>query len=76
LYNFGGKQKDREKENRKIATMIQAALDAEDHVKYDSNGGLSTEPLPIVIAGGGCVGLFLALLISQSDIPNKVIVRF
>ncbi|KAF2204724.1 FAD/NAD(P)-binding domain-containing protein [Delitschia confertaspora ATCC 74209] len=32
------------------------------------------EPLPIVIAGGGCVGLFLALLLCQSDIPNPIIV--
>ncbi|EUC46929.1 hypothetical protein COCMIDRAFT_25128 [Bipolaris oryzae ATCC 44560] len=37
------------------------------------NGKISKK-LPIVIAGGGCVGLFLALLLAQSDIPNKVIV--
>jgi len=30
--------------------------------------------LPIVIAGGGCVGLFLALLLAQSSIPNRIIV--
>ena len=43
-----------------------------------SSGDVSTrsELLPIVIAGGGCVGLFLALLLCQSDIPNKAIVRF
>jgi hypothetical protein len=36
----------------------------------------STSVKPIVIAGGGCVGLFLALLLCQSDIPNKVIVSW
>lgn len=35
----------------------------------------SSRPLPVVIAGGGCVGLFLALLLAQSDILNHVIVR-
>ncbi|KAH3938693.1 hypothetical protein HBH98_186220 [Parastagonospora nodorum] len=30
--------------------------------------------LPIVIAGGGCVGLFLALLLANSTIPNNIIV--
>lgn len=41
-----------------------------------STNGASTQPLPIVIAGGGCVGLFLALLLSISNpsIPNKIIV--
>jgi 2-polyprenyl-6-methoxyphenol hydroxylase-like FAD-dependent oxidoreductase len=35
----------------------------------------NTQPaLPIVIAGGGCVGLFLALLLAQSTIPYKIIV--
>ncbi|KAH6639785.1 monooxygenase [Boeremia exigua] len=34
----------------------------------------SYEQLPIVISGGGCVGLFLALLLAQSPIPNRVIV--
>jgi len=34
----------------------------------------TTQALPVVIAGGGCVGLFLALLLAQSHIPNKVIV--
>jgi 2-polyprenyl-6-methoxyphenol hydroxylase-like FAD-dependent oxidoreductase len=37
-----------------------------------SNGTIP--PLPILIAGGGCVGLFLALLLSQSAIPNPIIV--
>ena len=36
--------------------------------------GDDARSLPIVIAGGGCVGLFLALLLAQSDIPNKVVV--
>jgi len=36
-----------------------------------SNG---TGTLPIVIAGGGCVGLFLALLLTNSTITNKIIV--
>ncbi|KAI4642567.1 uncharacterized protein J4E79_011449 [Alternaria viburni] len=36
--------------------------------------GDNAKPLPIVIAGGGCVGLFLALLLAQSEIPNKVVV--
>ncbi|KAH7084684.1 monooxygenase [Paraphoma chrysanthemicola] len=33
-------------------------------------------PLPIVIAGGGCVGLFLALLLSHTSppLPNPIIV--
>ncbi|KAH7357609.1 hypothetical protein BKA66DRAFT_515258 [Pyrenochaeta sp. MPI-SDFR-AT-0127] len=41
-----------------------------------TTNGSSAQPLPIVIAGGGCVGLFLALLLSTSkpSIPNKVIV--
>lgn len=30
--------------------------------------------LPIVIAGGGCVGLFVAHLLTQSSIPNRIIV--
>ncbi|RMZ66225.1 para-nitrophenol 4-monooxygenase [Pyrenophora seminiperda CCB06] len=34
----------------------------------------TTQPLPVVIAGGGCVGLFLALLLAQSNIPNHIIV--
>ncbi|ORY09138.1 hypothetical protein BCR34DRAFT_665692 [Clohesyomyces aquaticus] len=33
-----------------------------------------SSPLPIVIAGGGCVGLFLALLLTQSAIPNPILV--
>jgi 2-polyprenyl-6-methoxyphenol hydroxylase-like FAD-dependent oxidoreductase len=36
--------------------------------------GNTMSTLPIVIAGGGCVGLFLALLLAQSEIPNKIIV--
>ncbi|KAF3052441.1 hypothetical protein E8E11_008398 [Didymella keratinophila] len=40
---------------------------------------ISKEPnnhndLPIVIAGGGCVGLFLALLLTHSSLPNQIIV--
>ena len=38
------------------------------------HNGADPSPLPIVIAGGGCVGLFLALLLVQSNIPNRVIV--
>jgi hypothetical protein len=36
--------------------------------------GTSPSALPIVVAGGGCVGLFLALLLTQSSIPNRIIV--
>ncbi|KAJ4994213.1 FAD binding domain-containing protein [Stagonosporopsis vannaccii] len=32
------------------------------------------EHLPIVIAGGGCVGLFLALLLAHSTTPTRVLV--
>ncbi|CAI6338735.1 unnamed protein product [Periconia digitata] len=39
-----------------------------------TNGEDTSTPPPIVIAGGGCVGLFLALLLTQSEIPNPVIV--
>lgn len=39
-----------------------------------SDGILNDEPLPIVIAGGGCVGLFLALLLAHTPIPNRIIV--
>lgn len=34
----------------------------------------SSPTLPIVISGGGCVGLFLALLLANSSISNKIIV--
>ncbi|KAF2184471.1 FAD/NAD(P)-binding domain-containing protein [Zopfia rhizophila CBS 207.26] len=34
----------------------------------------TTQSLPIVVVGGGCVGLFLALLLTQSTIPNSIIV--
>ncbi|KAF2127227.1 FAD/NAD(P)-binding domain-containing protein [Dothidotthia symphoricarpi CBS 119687] len=34
----------------------------------------SPSPRPIVIAGGGCVGLFLALLLTHSPIHNPIIV--
>jgi len=40
----------------------------------NGTNGTNAKPLPIVIAGGGCVGLFLALLLAQSEIPNKVVV--
>lgn len=36
--------------------------------------GSSEEHLPIVISGGGCVGLFLALLLAHSSTPNRIIV--
>jgi 2-polyprenyl-6-methoxyphenol hydroxylase-like FAD-dependent oxidoreductase len=36
--------------------------------------GPSDEHQPIVISGGGCVGLFLALLLAHSSIPNRIIV--
>ena len=32
------------------------------------------KPLPIVVAGAGCVGLFLAHLLARSPIPNRIIV--
>ncbi|KZM25114.1 oxidoreductase [Ascochyta rabiei] len=32
------------------------------------------ENLPIVISGGGCVGLFLALLLAHTSIPNRILV--
>lgn len=32
------------------------------------------EHLPIVISGGGCVGLFLALLLAHTSIPNPILV--
>jgi 2-polyprenyl-6-methoxyphenol hydroxylase-like FAD-dependent oxidoreductase len=35
---------------------------------------LDNADLPVVIAGGGCVGLFLALLLAQSDIKHRVVV--
>ncbi|KAF2441782.1 FAD/NAD(P)-binding domain-containing protein [Karstenula rhodostoma CBS 690.94] len=38
------------------------------------HNGASPSALPIVVAGGGCVGLFLALLLTQSNIPNRIIV--
>ena len=41
---------------------------------YSNTNVNTTTTLPIVIAGGGCVGLFLALLLAQSDIPNKIII--
>lgn len=41
-----------------------------ENISY-TNG---TKPLPVVIAGGGCVGLFLALLLAHSSIPNRIIV--
>ncbi|KAF2833781.1 FAD/NAD(P)-binding domain-containing protein [Ophiobolus disseminans] len=34
----------------------------------------SPSPLPLIIAGGGCVGLFLALLLTHSPIPHPIIV--
>ncbi|KAF9693461.1 hypothetical protein EKO04_008445 [Ascochyta lentis] len=34
----------------------------------------NNEPLPIVISGGGCVGLFLALLLAHASIPNHILV--
>lgn len=40
-------------------------------ISKDSN---TTNDLPIVIAGGGCVGLFLALLLTHSSLPNQIIV--
>lgn len=35
---------------------------------------LKDESLPIVIAGGGCVGLLLALLLAHTSIPNHILV--
>ncbi|KAF2732427.1 monooxygenase [Polyplosphaeria fusca] len=39
-----------------------------------ATNGHQNENLPIVVAGGGCVGVFLGLLLCQSDIKNEVIV--
>ncbi|KAF3039136.1 hypothetical protein E8E12_002153 [Didymella heteroderae] len=39
-----------------------------------SKESTGNETLPIVIAGGGCVGLFLALLLTHSSLPNLIIV--
>ncbi|KAF2018067.1 monooxygenase [Aaosphaeria arxii CBS 175.79] len=41
---------------------------------HSFNGGAPHKPPPIIIAGGGCVGPFLAFLLSKSAIPNPVIV--
>ncbi|KAF1964962.1 FAD/NAD(P)-binding domain-containing protein [Bimuria novae-zelandiae CBS 107.79] len=41
---------------------------------HTCHNGNTPPPLPIVLAGGGCVGLFLALLLAQSPIPNRIIV--
>jgi 2-polyprenyl-6-methoxyphenol hydroxylase-like FAD-dependent oxidoreductase len=41
---------------------------------HTNNNHISTGTFPIVISGGGCVGLFLALLLANSSIPNKIIV--
>ncbi|KAF2002620.1 monooxygenase [Amniculicola lignicola CBS 123094] len=49
-----------------------ATMNRDENANANGNGGET--PLPIIIAGGGCVGLFLALLLCQSEIPNKVIV--
>jgi 2-polyprenyl-6-methoxyphenol hydroxylase-like FAD-dependent oxidoreductase len=38
------------------------------------NATTSFEHLPILISGGGCVGLFLALSLALSSIPNKIFV--
>ncbi|KAF1839170.1 monooxygenase [Decorospora gaudefroyi] len=41
----------------------------------NNNNNNNTSPsLPIIIAGGGCVGLFLALLLSHSPIRNPIII--
>ena len=39
-----------------------------------TNESPSDAALPIAIAGGGCVGLFLALLLAQSPLPNPILV--
>jgi hypothetical protein len=59
-----------------MANTAGTATNVDEKNPVKNNGDVSTQsnPLPIVIAGGGCVGLFLALLLCQSDIPNKVIV--
>jgi 2-polyprenyl-6-methoxyphenol hydroxylase-like FAD-dependent oxidoreductase len=44
------------------------------HTNGTTNGSTTKPALPILIAGGGCVGLFLALLLAQSPIPHKIIV--
>lgn len=39
-----------------------------------AKAALQNEELPIVIAGGGCVGLFLALLLTQASFPNRILI--
>ncbi|KAF1849680.1 monooxygenase [Cucurbitaria berberidis CBS 394.84] len=39
-----------------------------------TNGQGTAHELPVIIAGGGCVGLFLALLLAHSAIPIRIIV--
>lgn len=45
-----------------------------DNSTSDSTNGTASPPLPILIAGGGCVGLFLALLLAQSPGPAHIII--
>jgi hypothetical protein len=60
-----------------MANMTGTATTGQDSFQIKSNGNVSTrsEPLPIVIVGGGCVGLFLALVLCQFDVPNRVMVH-
>lgn len=61
--------------NTSSANVMNGASDfSYGFSQTNGTNGTNAKPLPVVIAGGGCVGLFLALLLAQSDIPNKVIV--
>lgn len=44
------------------------------HTNGGTNDDSTSKALPVVIAGGGCVGLFLSLLLAHSSITNHIIV--
>ncbi|KAL5114310.1 hypothetical protein ACEQ8H_007830 [Pleosporales sp. CAS-2024a] len=52
----------------------QPTLDTSSSISSGNSHGAAVKNLPVVVSGGGCVGLFLALLLSHSQIPNKIIV--
>jgi 2-polyprenyl-6-methoxyphenol hydroxylase-like FAD-dependent oxidoreductase len=56
----------------RMAAMNGTQVDSTHPNSTQPNG--ASKSLPIVIAGGGCVGLFLALLLAQSAIPNRIII--
>jgi 2-polyprenyl-6-methoxyphenol hydroxylase-like FAD-dependent oxidoreductase len=58
-------------------TTNKTANGTSNRTTNGTTNGHSTSPsksLPILISGGGCVGLYLALLLASSPIPNKIIV--